>query len=117
MGKFNPLSSPPLSKLEGYSEHIAYGDEIRAPGYSLFKTVDRLQELVENGAVWVEMEIGHSDPIIYLKGRVLIEYLMDVKGLTYDQVLDEKIREENVYHELLEWSDARTSSRTSDISR
>lgn len=115
--KFNPVSPPPLWKLEGYPEYIAYGDEIRAPGYSLVETVDRLQQSVESGTAWVEIKPGHSDPIVYLKGRVLMEYLMDVKGLTYDQVLDEKIREENVYRELLEWCDARTSFCTSGIYR
>jgi len=104
--KFNPVKHPPLWKLEGYPEYIAYTDENQAPGYQFTRTVDRLRKLEQEKARRVEMQPGHFDPIIYFKGRVLVEYLMDIKGLSYDEVLNENIRASEVYDELLTWRKA-----------
>lgn len=101
--KFNPANHPPLWKLEGYPEYIAYQDEINAPGYSFTETVRKLREFEERSMRWIEMKPGHSDPIIYFKGRIMVEYLMDVKGMTYDQILSEQVQDEEVRMELINW--------------
>ncbi len=36
----------------------------------------------------------------------MVEYLMDVKGMTYDEILKDDTSEETVYQEVLRWSTA-----------
>lgn len=101
--KFNPFKHPPLWKQEGYPEYIAYQEEINSPAYSFTETVRVLKDYEKKRATWVELKPGHFDPMIYFKGRVMIEYLMNIKRMNYDQILRDEIQEENVYKELDDW--------------
>jgi hypothetical protein len=51
----------------------------------------------------LEVTKGHFMPGYYYRGRLMVEYLMDVKGLTYDEILTDTQTEENVFKEMLEW--------------
>ncbi|RXF66971.1 hypothetical protein [Arcticibacter tournemirensis] len=101
--KFNPLVHPPLWKLEGYAEYIACLEEISSSAYSFTETVRTLKDYQQKRLEWVESKPGHSDPIIYFKGRVMMEYLINKKGMSYDQILSDTIKEDAVYKELGDW--------------
>jgi hypothetical protein len=49
--------------------------------------VQQLQEAVLANKAWVETAPGQSDPLIYFKGRVMVTYLMDLRGMSYDHEL------------------------------
>ncbi|QEH42872.1 hypothetical protein [Chitinophaga sp. XS-30] len=103
MGKFSPVNHPPLWKQEGYPEYIACQDDMRAPGYDFMKTVSRLYKLEESKTQWVESAPGHFDPITYFRGRVLIEYLMNVRGMRYDDILSDHVQEQEISAALKGW--------------
>lgn len=44
--------------------------------------------------------------IIYLRGRVLIEYLMNVRGIRYDEILSDHVQEQEISAELKGWYEA-----------
>ncbi|MEL6639479.1 MAG: hypothetical protein AAFR05_22225 [Bacteroidota bacterium] len=104
--RFNPFHHPPLWKLEGYPEYLSRQPQLRAPDYDLRAEVQRyLREKAKATDHWLPATDQHWVPEIYLKGRLLVEYLMDIKGWTYDDILAEEVREEEVYRELLDWAE------------
>ena len=47
--------------------------------------------------------LGQYDPLIYFKGRVMIEYLKTFKKLSYTEILDDHVSEESVMTEMTSW--------------
>lgn len=86
--------SIPAWKKEGYPEYVARQGED-----DFYANVRRLSTLHED---WIELKPGHFDQLVYFKGRLMIEYLICMKGMTYDQILDDDVREDEVYQEMMQ---------------
>lgn len=96
-------------KQEGYANYVAASKRIlEAPGYSLADSVDRIlaQDLSwmmdSNGDFLpfrygclsepgIADEAGNVGPACYYVSRVLVEYLLNVKGLTFDELISPDI--------------------------
>jgi len=105
--KFNPISHPEFWKLEGYPEYISRRVQFMGKDYSLIKEIERYTEL-ENKAVngWILTPDGGCEfPDYYYKGRLMMEYLIDIKHLTYDQILKDSVSESTVFNEMIKWKD------------
>lgn len=101
---FNPFQHPPMWKLEGYPEYYSRQAQLKAADYDLKEEIDRfirLEAASEDG--WIEAVDQHFVPIIYYKSRLMTEYWLDVKGLSYDDLLQEEVKEEAIWEELLDW--------------
>lgn len=106
--KFNPFRHPEFWKLEGYPEYISRKSELSSKDYSLTNEIDRYVNL-ENKAtdMWIIAEEGGCEvPAYYYKGRLMIEYLMDIKHLSYDQILKGTASESTIYKEMIKWHDS-----------
>lgn len=106
MWTFNPFWHPPMWKLEGYPEYIARRPLLTAPDYTLQQGIaDFLDRTTEgdNQARIIQIADRESTPYMYYKGRLMVEYLMDVRGFSYADILADKRSEEEVYAEMLEW--------------
>ena len=103
--KFNPLRHPEMWKLEGYPEYIARQKSSNS-NYSLKKEIERFIEFKRKQiGIWVAVEEGGCEfPEFYYKGRLMTEYLINVKQLTYAQILKDKRSEEEVYEEMIGWA-------------
>jgi len=103
--KFNPFSHPEMWKLEGYPEYIAR-QKSSDPDDSLKEDIKRFIEFNRKQTdIWVAVEEGGCEfPEVYYKGRLMTEYLINVKQLTYDQVLKDKRSENEIYDEMIEWA-------------
>ncbi|MEM6261598.1 MAG: hypothetical protein AAGI38_03750 [Bacteroidota bacterium] len=105
MAKFNPFSPPPMWKLEGYPEYISR-PELHNKGQ------DQLREQISQylkweaslNDGWIQVSDNHHLPGIYVKGRLMTTYLMEVKEMTYDDLLKEQVKEEEVYQAMLSWA-------------
>jgi hypothetical protein len=51
------------------------------------------------------MEDGCEVPNYYYKGRLMMEYLMDIKHLSYDQILKDTVSENTIFMEIIKWND------------
>jgi hypothetical protein len=101
---FSPIKHPPMWKLEGYPEYISRRNLLKSGTYSLGFEIGRFVELEKNSKDgFVEVVKGHFMPTYYYKGRLMVEYLIDIKGLTYDEILKDKRTETEVFDELLNW--------------
>lgn len=101
---FNPFKHPEMWKLEGYPEYVA-----RQKGSNtddLKKEIERFIALKrKRSGLWISVEEGGCEvPEFYLKGRLMTNYLINVKHLTYDQILKDKRSEEEIYAGMIAWA-------------
>ena len=106
--KFNPFKHPELWKLEGYPEYISKQTELSSKDYSLISDIDRYVNLERNANdIWILAEEGGCEvPNYYYKGKLMMEYLMDIKHLSYDQILKDSVSESTIFKEMVKWKDS-----------
>lgn len=104
--KFNPFRHPELWKLEGYPEYISKQQEISNKEYNLDSEINRYINLESKATdIWILPEQGGCEvPNYYYKGRLMMEYLMDIKHLSYDQILKDTTSEKMIYQEMVHWN-------------
>lgn len=103
--KFNPFWPVEMWKLEGYPEYISRQGQRNNRNYSLIAEIDRYQELKKSD-YWIPIvDNGCKSPEFYYKSRLMTEYLMDIKLMTYDKILADTTSENILYEELLTWKD------------
>ena len=57
--------------------------------------------------MWIlEEKSGCEAPNYYYKGRLMMEYLMDIKNLSYDQILKDSVSEATIFEEMIKWNDS-----------
>ncbi len=105
MLKFNPFKHPPFWKLEGYPEYVAR-HKAANPTKNFRKDLERFVKLKsEQSDIWISVEEGGCEaPEYYYKGRLMTEYLMNVRRWTYDRILKDTTLEEVIYAEMIEWA-------------
>jgi len=104
--KFNPFRHPEFWKLEGYPEYISKQKKLSGKDYSLTNDIDRYVTLESKATdIWVSSEEGGCEvPDYYYKGKLMMEYLMDIRHLSYDQVLRDTASENRIYQEMIRWN-------------
>ena len=55
--------------------------------------------------IWILQEEGGCEVPNY-KGRLMIEYLMDIKHMSYDQILKDSVSETAIFKEMIKWKDS-----------
>ncbi len=102
--KFNPFTHPEFWKLEGYPEYVSK----QAKDYSLTGDIERYLNLRRQGTNdWILLEEGGCEaPDYYYKGRLMIGYLIDIRHLSYDQILKDTRSENTVFQEMIKWNDS-----------
>ena len=91
----------PWWKIEGYAEYIS-----RKNRYELKKEISRLlseKNKEHKGLPWVVFEDGTGAPFSYFEATLKIQYLMEVKHLSYLDILSNELSEASVYKEMLKW--------------
>lgn len=108
----------PMWKQEGYPEYIAASMTRARPGYAVRDSVSRI---LREDLSWlrddhgdftqlryecmgksnIRTEDGNVWPTCYYISRVLMEYLLDIKGLTFDQTMSLAIRDTDTLNELI----------------
>lgn len=104
--KFNPLSHPEFWKLEGYPEYISKQKQLSGKDYSLTNDINRYLKLKSKATdIWISSKDGGCEvPDYYYRGRLMIEYLINIKHLSYDQILKDTTSENAIYQEMLKWN-------------
>jgi len=112
------VSRLPMWKAEGYPEYVAMSANRSQAGYSLRASVARVLAAdlawLRNaqgdfasmrydcvGRSYLKDENDDSWHTCYYLARVLVEYVMDTKGLTFDQLMQPSIKESETLREML----------------
>jgi hypothetical protein len=98
----NPVAGIAEWKWEGYAEYISRKDQDQE---NLLKNIERLAEA--NKTAKDSWEINFADstiaPRAYYNYWLLLQYCMDIKKMSYKQVLDDTTAEENVTQQMMSW--------------
>ncbi len=110
--KFNPFVHPEHWKLEGYPEYIARRPQRVNVDYDLPAEIGNFIDLEKKlPGFWIPITTGGCQvPKYYYKGRLMTEYLMDVKKYSYDNILNDTTSEAKIYAEMLAWRDSKKKS-------
>jgi hypothetical protein len=105
--KFNPFKHPEFWKLEGYPEYISRQKELSSKDYNLSNDIENYIYLRHKANdIWIAEEKGGCEvPDYYIKGRLMIEYLMDIRHLSYTEILNDTSSENTIYQEMIQWKD------------
>lgn len=79
------IPSTPSWINEGYCEYISYHPIRKNKTYRLNNLVDQLADNPE--AVWIKTEYDTWTPRSYTFDRMIMEYLLDVKGMEVDNII------------------------------
>jgi hypothetical protein len=107
----------PFWKAEGFPEFVAYGAKRRLPGYDLLARLKRVSgtnlawALGANGSFaplrydcigksYIEDENGDQWHTCYYLARLLVEYQVDVKGVSFEELVDPTITDVDTWREI-----------------
>lgn len=99
--KSGPFSNIPEWKREGYPEYIARQNSDQT---DLVRNINRLLETEKqdnNG--WISFDDGTGTVIHYYKYWLLTQFCIDIKKMTYNNLLQDNKSEEEVAREMMEW--------------
>ena len=104
--KFSPFKHPDFWKLEGYPEYISKQKKNSDKEHSLTSDIDRYVNLKSKATdIWILSEDGGCEfPDYYYKGRLMMEYLINIRHRSYDEILKETASENTIYQEMIKWN-------------
>ena len=92
----------PLWKREGYAEYGAVTGAIREEGGPGLR--ERIGVLLDD-SYWG----GRKDPArVYYEGELLVEYLIEVEGRTFSQVMSRDVTFDTTYGDMMDWYESDT---------
>lgn len=100
--KSKPLADIPDWKWEGYAEYISRQDSTQK---GLSKNIERLSDAEKiNKDNWeISFEDGTIAPKDYYKYWVLLQYCIDIKKMSYMQVLEDTTQESLLRQQMMNW--------------
>jgi hypothetical protein len=98
----NPVANHPYWKWEGYPEYIS---RRAADQTDLVKNIEQLNEAIRKDKD--EWGIRFADSTVssrkYFQYRLLIQYCLDVKKMTYENVLKDSTSEQTITTQMMNW--------------
>jgi hypothetical protein len=61
------------------------------------------EEITVNN-IWISSEEGGCEVPDYYKGKLMMEYLINIRHLSYDQILKHTPSESTIYQEMIKWN-------------
>lgn len=100
----NPIANYPNWKWEGYPEYVSRQN---AEQQDLFQSLDHLlKHQEEHKDSWfIEFSDGTISPADYHTDWLLVKYCLDIKQLSYEELLIENTKKEVVEEEMMTWYD------------
>ncbi|MEO9868885.1 hypothetical protein [Ekhidna sp.] len=102
---FGTLSTPTW-KLEGYAEYVSRSQgELSLLNKSIELMLIERKKAGGSHWVWIKIKDGSGLPSQYLVDKILVQYLMEIETLTYDQVKKDTRPRIEVEQQVLKWFD------------
>ncbi len=98
----NPVAHHPKWKWEGYPEYVARRN---ADQIDLVKNIEKLNRSMEKDKI--EWGISFADstisPTEYFVNRLLIQYCIEIKNMTYENILNDTTSEQAIQNQMFDW--------------
>lgn len=111
--KSNPIGKHPEWKWEGYPEYIARQSAQLGNLQKGIKTLLGIQR--DNNAGWMTLPDSTETLVHYFKYRLLIQYCLEIKKMTFVSLLQDTTREETVRLHMMGWYDKQSDERRKNI--
>ena len=100
----NPFAKHPNWKWEGYAEYIARQGKDQ---HSLLKNMERIESsrMVDPDEWGVFFEDKTVAPRLYYDYWLMVQYCMEVKKMSYRELLKKKISKDELEEEMIKWYD------------
>ena len=101
-----PLKNIPIWKWEGYPEYVCYKSSKTDEKEILRENIGRLINYENEGFQYAQTFVDEGPTFLgttYLKFWLMVKYEMDIKGLSFKQLLNDKITESKTYNEMKMW--------------
>ncbi|MEM6806956.1 MAG: collagenase [Bacteroidota bacterium] len=101
--RLSPLEDA-IWKIEGYAEYISRSQrkELRDLKENLRRLRDA-QKQASTAIPWINFQDGSGVPQSYFRYRLLIQYLLEEKGLSYLEILDMNLSDNEVEEEIISY--------------
>lgn len=99
--KSNPLANIPAWKWEGYPEYVARTSPWQTNLHHNISYLISTEKTDHHG--WIQFPDQTGTVITYYKSWLLTQYCIDVKKMTYKQILDDVANEESISVEMMNW--------------
>lgn len=111
----NFINRPPFWKKEGYCEYISQREILEREDYQLSRSISALLANQGNRKVpgWLTLEDGFDRPLPYFRARLMVEYLMDIEGMDFEEVMNSDVQESDVYEKMIRWQRTRAEQPAS----
>ncbi len=99
----NPVANHPKWKWEGYPEYVSrQNPELK----NLHKNIEQfISETRKDKHEWgITLSDGTVAPRAYFKYMLLIQYCLDIKKMSYENLLKDTTSEEAIWQQMMEWS-------------
>ena len=97
-------------KLEGYAEYISRSKGLLGNlDVSIQLMLNEQEKAGGSHWFWITLEDGTGVPSQYLADKVLVQYLMEIERLSYDQILNDERTRESVEELVLNWYNQKNS--------
>ena len=109
-----PLKNIPLWKWEGYPEYIAYRSSVKDEKKILLDNITRLVSLGDGSWSPVEIDIDEGKSFAgldYFRWWLMIKYLVDIRQMRYECILEEDIKYNAVLAGMLSWYSTELKSK------
>jgi hypothetical protein len=99
--KTNPAANLPIWKTEGFPEYVArQNSDQKNLAFNINQLV-KTEQRDNNG--WINFADNTGTVIAYYKNWLLVQYCIDVKKMSYQQILNDEVKEEIVRDEMMNW--------------
>ncbi|MGB8194582.1 MAG: hypothetical protein WCF67_21805 [Chitinophagaceae bacterium] len=99
--KSNPVANIPEWKWEGYPEYISrQSNDQKDLGNNISRLVET--EKTENNG-WIQFADGTGTVIPYYKYWLLVQYCMDIKKMSYAQIIQDTTSEKSLNDQMMKW--------------
>jgi hypothetical protein len=95
--KSNPIAKHPEWKWEGYPEYIARGKQ------DLRSSIAILLQAEQNNQFWITLPDGTEVLTHFYKYRLLIQFCLEEKRMSYVQLMKDNTPEEKIREEMMGW--------------
>lgn len=92
-------------KLEGYAEYISRAYKKDGLLKERIKKYLEVEQIEHIGVPVFELADGTKQPLYYFKYSLIVQYLMDEKGMNFHQICELETGLEDLYNEMLDWSE------------
>jgi hypothetical protein len=108
-----PLKKIPYWKWEGYPEYIAYRSLVYNEDSLFMVNLNRLDSLKNETYAPVEVDTDDGKSFAgldYFRWCLMIKYCVDIKKMSFAEIMKEKVEYNSVYSEMMTWYAGHKSS-------